>query len=102
MTSPNSPDDVSASEEYLLQFATAIENYWQLMKTLSQIPARDLRFLFSLAERNYEIHLVSFYHENLPNSLVKKGIHIHHLKLPRMRFTLYASAHARVVDDSDN
>jgi exosortase len=37
ITYPNSPDDVSASEEYLLPFATAIANYWQPMKTWSQI-----------------------------------------------------------------
>jgi exosortase len=37
ITYPTSPDDVSASEEYLLPFATAIANYWQPMKTWSQI-----------------------------------------------------------------
>jgi len=37
ITYPTSPDDVSASEEYLLPFATAIANYWEPMKTWSQI-----------------------------------------------------------------
>ena len=37
ITYPTSPDDVSASEEYLLPFATAIANHWQPMKTWSQI-----------------------------------------------------------------
>jgi hypothetical protein len=37
ITYSDSPGDVSASEEYLLPFATAIANYWQPMKTWSQI-----------------------------------------------------------------
>lgn len=37
ITIPNTPDDVSASEEYLLPFATATANYWQPMKTWSEL-----------------------------------------------------------------
>jgi exosortase len=49
ITSPNSPDDVSASEEYLLPFATAIANYWQPMKTWSEIALVISKNGFALA-----------------------------------------------------
>ena len=49
ITYPISPDDVAASEEYLLPFATAIANYWQPMKTWSQIALLLSKNGFALA-----------------------------------------------------
>jgi glycosyltransferase involved in cell wall biosynthesis len=51
----------------------------------------DFRFLFSLARRKHEVHLVSFFHEELSASLEKNGIIVHHVKLPSMRSSLYGN-----------
>lgn len=37
------------------------------------------------------MHLVSFFHEDLPFSIRKNGILVHHVKLPRMKPASYAS-----------
>jgi glycosyltransferase involved in cell wall biosynthesis len=55
------------------------------------VNVHDFRFLFSLAKRKHEVHLVSFFHEELSASLEKNGIFVHHVKLPSMRSSLYAN-----------
>ena len=55
------------------------------------VNVHDFRFLFSLTRRKHEVHLVSFFHDELSNSLEKNGVFVHHVKLPSIKSSLYAS-----------